>query len=188
MEKKDIRYRKVYRDLKQLYLDLDDNLSRAKKFYEEEEIHSCCREGCFACCSQLVVATRWEAQEAALFLKSLPDFDRYWQKLASWYAKTKGLLQQRPKKEAEWEEFAGTYRRLEEPCPFLFEGRCAIYPVRPAPCRLLYVSGSPEACADPDGEFDQLGWFEEAADPALSILLEKSEAGVFPLLVASALS
>lgn len=179
----EIRYRAHYPEIVELYRDLDRNIERIREAYREEGVRPACGEGCAACCSQLVVCTRTEALAAAEALRG-KGFE---ESLSRWYAQVKPLLAERPQTEEEWEDFAQAYRRLEAPCPFLREARCSIYPVRPVACRMLYVQGDASPCADPEGEIDQLGWFEEAATPAMDILLEESDAGIFPLLVANAL-
>jgi Fe-S-cluster containining protein len=41
------------------------------------------------------------------------------------------------------------YRSFKQACPFLRNGLCTIYEIRPLACREYFVKGSHKACADP---------------------------------------
>lgn len=185
----ELLWRDHYPNLSALYRDLDTNLELVKDAYQADGIVSGCHRGCDACCRQLVMATRLEAEYAAQSIRKLPKpvRERLWQSLAAWYAAVRPLLAESPQDEAGWDDFAERYRALDVPCPFLSNGACAIYGVRSVACRMLYAL-DPTGCAQPGGEIDQMGWFEEACDPAMEYLAAKSEAGIFPLMVASLLA
>ena len=47
------------------------------------------------------------------------------------------------------ENIAFTWRDARVPCPFLHEGRCGIYEIRPLACRAHYALHNPELCKMP---------------------------------------
>ena len=97
-----------------------------------------CRPGCDFCCHQLVTCTEIEWTEIKKYIESLDSKRRYWfsrrlqpfrRDWKRWYRKRPVDFQPNPLK---------VYRDwLGKPCPFLNEGRCDIYPVRPIDCRTL---------------------------------------------------
>lgn len=88
-----------------------------------------CHEGCFNCCLRPTVP---------LLPIELAGI--------SWYASEKltGTVRDAVKHQLQ--------RHLESPqCPFLVQGRCSIYPVRPIVCRTFHVFG--ESCAKDEDPF-----------------------------------
>lgn len=79
---------------------------------------SCCA-GCHACCSQLIPISTIETLGLRWFALSHLRGDMA-------LAVGRALLAQR-----------------QEPCPFLVDGVCAVYPLRPLACREYIVFGSP---------------------------------------------
>jgi len=86
--------------------------------------YSACRNGCNHCCNMAVSVTVLEAREIA-------------KKAGRAYTDVKHPI---PVEQAQ-EEFMG------KPCPFLKEGRCSVYSVRPISCRVYFnMSDTPEIC------------------------------------------
>ena len=96
-----------------------------------------CRKGCTWCCEDnprgvsgvelmgVLRATDVSAREAAQHFE--------------------GLHQQHG--DASWT----VLKRARRPCPFLKDGACSVYAVRPMPCRSFFSITAPEACS-PDSE------------------------------------
>lgn len=122
-----------------------------------------CRAGCDACCRQLIVVSPLEARPIAAFVAQRPELAaRAAARIDGW----KDRLGGDPDLAERFREFdaaegylpsreggalEAAYWRAQIPCPFLEEGRCAIYPVRPFSCREHYVVTDPALCAvDPN--------------------------------------
>jgi len=80
-----------------------------------------CGEGCHACCLRPMVPA------------SEPEI------LGMWWQITTGLDDEN--RETIFERLQE--RKLNAECPFLLQGRCAVYPMRPLACRILHVFGTP---------------------------------------------
>ena len=103
------------------------------------EVALACRGGCAACCTLRVTATAPEILAVAVYLRrsaaTMPSFGR--------------ILQQRI--EAAAERTIGLddaqYMMLEQTCPFIVDGHCVIYDLRPLACR-GHASFDEEACRE----------------------------------------
>lgn len=118
------------------------------EIYEKEitRITFACRAGCAACCTQSVTMTTAEGKAILAFLAErgrrlppLPDTSGR----ALPVCTTNGLAacclagrEPPPEPESPW---------FYEPCVFLKDGRCTVYPVRPFGCRSF---GSTSCCAE----------------------------------------
>lgn len=118
-----------------------------------------CRAGCFACCYHLVVVSPLEAHAIAAYVTGQPELAQGARgRLEQWRAR----LAEHPSLSARLEQFEEAdglvpdaeggaleeeYWRAQLPCPFLEEGRCSIYPVRPFACREHAVTSDPALCA-----------------------------------------
>jgi Fe-S-cluster containining protein len=122
-----------------------------------------CRSGCHACCYQLVVVSPMEACAIAAYVETHPDLaEAVADRLGAWQARVseeETLSRMLEQFEADGgcvtSEQGGLleqeYWKAQIPCPFLEEGRCAVYPVRPFACREHYVLSDPATCSrDPD--------------------------------------
>ncbi len=116
--------------------------------YEKElvEIAFACREGCSACCTQSVTMTTAEGQAIAAFLleqgrsmPALPDTTGRSLPVCTTNELAANCLAGRelpPEPEMPW---------VYEPCVFLEDQRCTIYPARPFGCRSF---ASTKCCAE----------------------------------------
>jgi Fe-S-cluster containining protein len=118
-----------------------------------------CRAGCFACCHQLVVVSPLEAHAIAEYVQAHPELREALRgRVEAWRAR----LAAEPELAEHLEEFEKEegyvsgeqggaleteYFLARIPCPFLDEGRCSIYPVRPFGCREHFVLSDPALCA-----------------------------------------
>lgn len=103
-----------------------------------------CRPGCDFCCHNQIEVIPLEALAIGSYVQGLPEAeqeslqDRIEASLALRTGKTKNEIAR---------------SRREFPCPFLHQGLCAIYPVRPLVCRAMHsldVVRCEQALADED--------------------------------------
>jgi len=96
-----------------------------------------CAKGCSSCCTLAVNCT---AAEALLIARSL---DREQQeKLKDYVARLKGKVSEA----VELKDYLRLHRKELGGCPFLDEGSCGIYPVRPISCRALLATKESRWC------------------------------------------
>ena len=108
-----------------------------------------CGDGCFHCCTQPIPVTPLEILGLRLFVR--PEFapgGAAGGEPASTPARALGPVmglapEVRRALEAGFAPFTGDAASLGDTCPFLHEGRCAVYPVRPMACRRYIVYGTP---------------------------------------------
>ena len=119
-----------------------------------------CREGCSACCRQLVPISEVEARALRDLVEALPKprssvihsrFSR-----ARLRLEQAGLLE-RLRTPASWttegfRTLALDYLALGIVCPFLEEESCSIYPDRPITCREFLVTSPARFCSAPTAE------------------------------------
>lgn len=98
-----------------------------------------CASGCFRCCDMPITAMYIEAEVAVAHATA--------KMLAEHAARAKAIVTLARTSISE-QEFLSNYRASFGFCPFLIEGRCGIYPVRPGKCRSTYSTRPPEFCAD----------------------------------------
>jgi len=134
---------------------ISKSLEEAKKRGESVS----CREGCAACCRQLVTASVPEACALLDAIEALPDKER--QGAEERFADTERRLQEagllepvesinEPSLDGESHyHLASRVYRLGASCPLLESGRCVAYAERPVACREYYVTSPAEACSDP---------------------------------------
>lgn len=123
-------------------------LAKIYPIYEQAvaEIPFACRDGCASCCTRSVTMTTAEGRDIAAYLADgggkRPDWAdsggagrplRTTNDLAANYLAGREV---EPEPEAPW---------IYEPCGFLRDERCTIYPVRPFACRSF---GSTRPCAE----------------------------------------
>lgn len=99
-----------------------DDLGRAEKSLGRK---APCKRGCTACCHQYVAMSKAEGMTILAYLRhyKMPSPDR---------AKLRQMVAMGADPEKYWQ--------AQIPCPFLKDGLCSIYPVRPLVCRSYYVA------------------------------------------------
>lgn len=125
-----------------------------------------CQPGCVYCCYYYVTATLDEVEPIVYYLyhheKPLNDFLANYR---NWKAKTdenQALMADIPKayntfiadrasreKQEHFQSLTSEYLALDIPCPFLDNGACSVYPVRPWGC-VCFVSVTPPEWCRPD--------------------------------------
>ncbi|MCS7314104.1 MAG: YkgJ family cysteine cluster protein [Bryobacterales bacterium] len=144
-----------------LYAFADAYLSAVLAQAEELGCKVSCAPGCGACCAQLVPVSEAEARRLARLIEQMPAMRRaevlerfrrlrlkleaagLWERLRD----TDALRNPDERRQVGREYFA-----LREPCPFLEDQSCSIYPNRPMRCREYFVTSPPAHCADPQPE------------------------------------
>jgi len=118
-----------------------------------------CRDGCGACCRQMVPISEIEARYLADLIAAMPDEQRA--RVKERFAEAVATLRDRglldlPSDPAERHRLGMEYFRLGLPCPFLKDESCAIYQHRPASCREYLVTSPAAKCSAPTGEDIQM--------------------------------
>jgi len=112
-----------------------------------------CRQGCGACCRQLVPISRTEGEALLALVEAMPRARRKAVRMR--FAETEaaivtaGLDNRAGRSDR---EMSVAYFALRLPCPFLEEESCSIHPDRPLVCREYLVTSPPELCAGPTQE------------------------------------
>jgi Fe-S-cluster containining protein len=144
-------------ELARLVLPLDDRAFALDCARAEPATPVACREGCAACCRQLVPISPAEAFLLADLVDALPEARREIVQARfasrrerverSWigYALRHHLAEEGPRAT----ELALAYHKLQLECPFLEDERCSIYEDRPATCREYAVVTRKENCRFP---------------------------------------
>jgi Fe-S-cluster containining protein len=120
-----------------------------------------CRQGCAACCRQMVPLSVFEAESLAQAIRALPPHEqealgrRFHAALLALH--DAGILTRMDL--GQWGEanpldgqhsdMNMDYLALKIPCPFLVDESCSIHPIRPFACREYLVTSPPAFCEDP---------------------------------------
>ncbi len=112
-----------------------------------------CRQGCGACCRQLVPVSRTEGERLLALVETMADERR--ERLRARFTAAEAILD-----EAGLSDRAGrsdrelslAYFALAIPCPFLQDESCSIHADRPLVCREYLVTSPAELCAGPTQE------------------------------------
>ena len=164
--------------LQNLINDVVDAVER-REFAAGREIS--CRQGCGACCRQLVPVSRAEARAMQRVVEGL-EADRR-QAVTARFAAASAALREAGLAEALLNlrqdradrDLSLAYFALGLACPFLEDESCSIHPLRPLACREYLVTSPAENCSNKD----QAGVVPVAV-PKLSVAargLENDEAG-----------
>jgi Fe-S-cluster containining protein len=118
-----------------------------------------CREGCSACCRQLVPISHPEAHSLATIVDALPEPGKSktrerFREAALRLAGTRipGALALGIHSRENLVDIGLQYFHLGIPCPFLEKDACSIYEHRPVLCREYLVTSPAEECARPSPE------------------------------------
>jgi hypothetical protein len=108
--------------------------------YADELGEVSCKRACNNCCHQKVLSTPAEGLAIYLYLNSL----------GRWSDALEARLEE--------DDAYGTktnhadWFKERRPCPFLKDGACGVYPVRPVGCIATFSTGDPQFCGRPDIE------------------------------------
>jgi Fe-S-cluster containining protein len=128
---------KVKHAIGELYRSLDDLLDSFISRTGTEERQVVCSKGCHWCCHQAVFAVTHEWLYIREYIaSSLPEgiSDVFSERAKTKSKRTLAL----PAKEL---------LKFKDPCPFLDDGACSVYPARPMACR-IYLSSSVQSCRE----------------------------------------
>jgi Fe-S-cluster containining protein len=116
---------------------LDSLIDSFRNRCEREGLRVDCHKGCCLCCTQAVLASGHEVLAIREYLGD--QFDP---------SALEGIRLRTAEKHSRTREMtAMEFLHYIHPCPFLAEGCCLIYPVRPVACR-CYLSSSLESCRE----------------------------------------
>ena len=146
-------------ELLPFYRGLVDSLVKASTKLAAAAGHSVsCRQGCAACCRQLVPVSALEARELMKRLEQMPEPLRSRVKARFADARrrleaeapqlTSRLLYPNDYPGEPPAPIAHAYFRLGIACPFLEDEGCSVYNDRPVACRQHVVTSPPEHCAE----------------------------------------
>jgi Fe-S-cluster containining protein len=137
-------------------LIVDEGVAAAEKKSEKLS----CKQGCGACCRQLVPISKMEAHHLRDLVEHLPEPRR--SEIRGRFAEAsrrlqkEGLLEKLQKpEETRVEDIRPVglgYFSLQIPCPFLEAESCSIYEQRPLACREYLVSSPAQNCYRPSQE------------------------------------
>jgi Fe-S-cluster containining protein len=133
----------LIRAIGQLYISIEDLLEAFLRRSEAEGKPVKCGKGCSWCCYQSVFAVTHEF----LYIKE------HIQTHISDKIRHEILERARKRSRLTINRSVTEQLKLREPCPFLEDGACLIYDVRPMACR-IYLSSSEKACRK---EYEQPG-------------------------------
>ena len=123
--------------MKAFYEALDGLIASFRNRCIREGLALDCRKGCDLCCSQAVLVSAHEILLIREYLDGLQD-----------RATVRGIRKRSQAKHAVTRSMcAMDFLHYHHPCPFLLDGCCLVYPVRPVACR-CYLSSSLESCRD----------------------------------------
>lgn len=128
-----------------------------------------CREGCSYCCSQYISGTLHEAEAIVYFLYNHPEvMDKFISVYKGWREKVKTnadifdnfetyFAKMVVEGETEtnrlgYQEATTRYLTQNIPCPFLNEGSCSVYEVRPWCCASIVATTPGEYCSPANEE------------------------------------
>jgi Fe-S-cluster containining protein len=121
--------------ISQLYRVTDELLGSFLERSSVEGRPASCRKGCSWCCHQLVFAVTHEFLYLHQFIMHRTGVS----------ARSRFLDKARAKASRTTGKSLQEQLQVRAPCPFLFEGSCAVYEARPMACR-IYLSASEETC------------------------------------------
>jgi Fe-S-cluster containining protein len=134
--------------------------AQARANVERDGKRISCRQGCGACCRQVVPISEIEARRLAQLVDELPEPRRtvVRARFAAVVERLEqaGLLEtlRHPEHltESDRSSLGLAYFRLGLPCPFLESESCSIHPDRPLACREYLVTSPAANCAKPSKE------------------------------------
>lgn len=137
-----------------------------------------CSKGCSYCCSQHIAGSFQECEAIVYWLNQKPTVrDEFLKRYPIWRKKisenqqtydqvsnTANLSLPNPNDSHARQLFfdaAEEYFKLDIKCPFLVDGLCSIYPVRPLACASHVVISNPENCKASNGQMcESLSWVD----------------------------
>ena len=121
--------------------------------HEISKLNKVCKEGCNACCHQIVEVFTWEEPRIFDFIyrnfnakkkkelsKNIKQWFKYFNK------NTKEASRDNPLNFLDISEIQHIFREKKIACPFLMKSSCSIYEARPMICRAHYQKDSAENC------------------------------------------
>jgi Fe-S-cluster containining protein len=141
-----------------LYDEVDRRLAGRLNAAARRGSPASCRAGCDACCRQLITISPLEAHAIAEWVDSSPRLSarsaasiEKWRSEVAWRLDLNEAVEHFRQADGyvsgpEGGRLEADYWSAGIPCPFLEDGRCSIYEVRPFNCREHYVLSEPLLC------------------------------------------
>lgn len=137
---------------------------------KEEKTPITCKKGCDHCC-HLLVEISYEESEALvdwINKKGEKDKERIISKVLNSAKEAKSIFNRKKSRKKFLKPYSGEdsfddeaydeyFYEKKRPCPFLSNGMCEAYEVRPTPCRLHLVTSDPNLCSydvEDDSDFE----------------------------------
>lgn len=136
------RYAEVFRGA---HAALDEEYSQAMEHFARAGQPSPCGVGCSACCKQVILSNPFEAMLIARYLATPGNPLRsFLARYEHWDARTRDMRRAFPGWAARMvlhgeDDGSFDHRAFSEPCPFMEDDRCVVYPVRPYGCRSYFA-------------------------------------------------
>ncbi|WP_017497215.1 YkgJ family cysteine cluster protein [Flavobacterium sp. WG21] len=124
----------------EIYKETDDFVNR---------FPNCCKKGCSFCCHQNIQIIHSEELVITEYLEYKVSNEikaKIKVQLTKWLEYFNLNTPDRILEQSDIVRFEKQISADRIPCPFLIEGNCSIYPVRPLTCRTHIVDSHPEAC------------------------------------------
>jgi Fe-S-cluster containining protein len=135
-------------------MDINEIKKRTIEIYQETDdfvnrFPNCCKKGCSFCCHQNIRIVHSEELTITDYLDrnvSVEVKKKIKVQLFNWLEYFNLKTPDRILEEKDIAIFEKQIATDRVPCPFLIDGGCSIYPVRPLPCRTHIVESHPENC------------------------------------------
>lgn len=117
-----------------------------------------CKKGCDACCHRMVICTRVEAIAVMEYLQGIEGWIQpLHDAIRAHSTALQKFLEPGNEHETSWIE-------QWEPCPFLSNGECIVYPMRPVSCRTYHSLDDPALCIEPLRKVNQIKEINQAEE------------------------
>lgn len=132
---KGINSANLYEGIQPIYKAINELISMLIKYGQQQNIAIDCKAGCSACCYQSIYGVEHEFDTLTQYL------------LKHWTLEEREQLVERARKKFEAMQVLSKEEQalFKSPCPFLKDGNCSVYEMRPMACR-IYLSTSVESC------------------------------------------
>lgn len=117
-----------------------------------------CTRGCDICCHRMVICTRIEAIAVMEYLQGIESWTRPLHDAIRQHSTAlQKFLEPKKDNKATWIE-----QRIA--CPFLSDGECMVYPMRPVSCRTYHSLDDPSLCLEPLRNVQQVEEINQAQE------------------------
>lgn len=150
---------------KHVFPIIDVMVNEAITDIEDEGRKISCKKGCDHCCYLLVEISYEEASELVDWITTLnkESKTKFIKKVIASASEAKSVFNRKKSRHKFLKPYIGDesfdddaydeyFYEKKRPCPFLENGSCQAYLVRPSPCRLHLVTSDPKICSNEDND------------------------------------